>query len=123
VAAFTHHGMVNVNVEPTTTPSSVFYHLLWPRERGPRRQPQGGFRPRSRGNPSGKPKSFSIHQLMADAIDDKSSRTVAVRRVQESLRIVLLVLFVAAKYLRHDLLSSQPLADQATASAAISSLH
>jgi hypothetical protein len=32
------------------------------------------------GNPSGKSKSFSIHQLMADAIDDQNTRAEAVRR-------------------------------------------
>jgi len=45
-----------------------------------------GQAPRISGNPSGKSKSFSIHQLMADAIDDQNTRAEAVRRVQENLK-------------------------------------
>jgi hypothetical protein len=62
--------------------------------------PAKRFQPGISGNPSGKPKSFSIHQLMAEAIDDKETRTEAVRRVQENLknrRSVLATLELAAR--------------------------
>jgi len=38
------------------------------------------------GNPTGRPKTFSIHRLVAEAIDDKDTRTEAVKRLQDNLK-------------------------------------
>jgi len=62
------------------------------------------------GNPSGKPKSFSIHQLVAQAIDDKHTRSEALKRVQENLknrRSVLATLELAARLNREIGLGSE----------------
>jgi hypothetical protein len=48
--------------------------------------PAKRFQPGVSGNPTGRPKTFSIHQLVAEAIDDKDTRTEAVKRLQDNLK-------------------------------------
>ena len=48
--------------------------------------PAKRFQPGTSGNPTGRPKTFSIHQLVAEAIDDKDTRTEAVKRLQDNLK-------------------------------------
>jgi hypothetical protein len=77
--------------------------------------PTKRFPPGTSDNPSGRPKRFSIHELVADAVDDNETRAEAVKRLQENLKrakTVVSTLEFAARINREIGLGSDPAASR-----------